>query len=352
MHTHDSTLFSAASDRGQGRTVAPVPADPAHKEPSSLDFIGEDFRHEACTARLVHFLRMALGSVAVLLVACGGGVAVTPGGAGNSGGSSSGSAGGSSSGSADGSDSGTGDAMSGEILGQLLITTEADQTQLLEVFSADLQPRPATSLACAGATATVGACCVFPPIPPIPTPLPGSGTGTANYGTNVGVLALLDTTSGTSIGSFDFGTQGYEGLPANYYTTRWQPGDILAVSATGDQIGAFTVSAPALSPPAVQFPSTIVATEDLKITWQPDPQADTMWIQILDEDEGSVDISCSAPDSDGTVTVDMSLFAAFKSGDLCQGAADRETVRYAQTPTGNVALKSFGYSETFSASVN
>jgi hypothetical protein len=290
---------------------------------------------------MMRSLRTALGPIAALLVACGGRVdlasSVSPGG----------------SGSATSSDSGAGGTVSDQIVGQLLVTTEAFGGQTLETFSADLQPLPTppTTFACPGATARVGACCVFPPVPPIPSPAHGSGTGTANVGTSAGMLALLDATSSANVGTFDFGTGGYGGLPANYYTTRWQPGDILNVSATGDQIGAFTASAPALSPPVVQFPSTIVATNDLRITWLPDQNAETMMLQILDNDAGSVDIACSVPDADGAVTVDASLFVAFKSGDHLQAAAHRETVRYAQVPTGRVALRSFGYSASFGASV-
>lgn len=318
---------------------------------------------------MMRVLRMALGPVAVLLVACGGTVNVTSGGPGGSSGtggaagSGGGSGGSSGRGDAGGSDSGTGSetgsdssadgASTGPIVGQLLLTTEAFGGQLLETFTADLQPLPppATSFSCPGATAIVGDCCLFPPIRPPPTPLPGSGTGTANYGSNAGVLALLDATSSATIGTFDFGSRGYAGLPANYYATRWNPGDILTVSATGDGIAAFTVSVPALSPPAVKFPSSIVLGKDMKVTWQPDPNADTVMVSILDDDAGSVEIACSAPDSDGAVTVDASLLAAFEPGDFCQESADRGTVRYAGTPMGRVALKSFGMSASSDATV-
>ena len=275
----------------------------------------------------------------VLLAGCGGAVEAIADGAGN----------------AAGADSGVEAEASGQILGQLLVTTEAFQGQLLETFTADLQPlpTPATtkSIDCPGATAVVGACCVFPPVRPVPSPVPGSGTGAGagSYGTSAGTLTLLDTTTSTSIGAFGFGSRGYEGLPANYYAARWQPGDILSVSATGDQIAAFTVSAPALSPPGVQFPASFVATEGLKLTWEPDANAETMMIQILDSDAGSVEIACGAPDVDGTVAVDASLFAAFKAGDLCQLTADRRVVRYAQLPAGRVALASFGYGASSSA---
>ncbi len=319
--------------------VAAVSADLAHEGRGlATSLVALAGMATAPRALMKRVRRVALGPIAVLLVACGGRLDATPSA--------------SPDGATSATDAGTVGAVSDALVGQLLVTTEAFDGQLLERFSADLQPLPApTPFACPGATARVGACCVFPPIPPIPSPAPGSGTGAANLGTNAGALALFDATSRTNVGTFDFGTGGYAGLPANYYATRWQPGDVLSVSAAGARIGAFTVSAPALSPPIVQLPPSLVATQDLKITWLPDPNAETMAIQIIDNDAGSVAIACSAPDSDGTFTVDASLFAAFKSGDLCEGAAYRETVRYAQTPTGRVALKSFGYGASFRASV-
>jgi hypothetical protein len=281
---------------------------------------------------------MALGAITVLLAACGGQVDASSGGSGGTAGSGS----------------RTGGKESQLLLGQLSVTTEAFEGKLLETFTANLQPLPnSATFSCPGATAIVGDCCVFPPIRPPPDPVPGKGpgTGAVNIGTSAGALALLDATTSASIGTFDFGTQGYAGLPAAYYATRWRPGDILTVNATGGQIPAFNVSAPALSPPIVQAPSTIVPTEDLKITWEPDPNADTLMIQIDDEDAGAIVLACSVPDSDGALTVDASLFASFKSGDTCQVTADRTTTRYAQTPAGRVELDSFGYSASAEASV-
>jgi hypothetical protein len=293
---------------------------------------------------------MAFGPTALLLLACGGAVDVVPGGS-SGGGSGSGSSGSGSGGGARASRNDRVGTASGEIQGQLLVTTETFQGSLLETFAADLQALPTStpssrwSWSCP-ATATVGACCVFPPIRPPPTQPPGSGTGAVDYGASAGALALLDVTSSATVDTFDFGSKGYQRLPASYYAARWQPGDVLSVSATGDQIGAFTVSAPALIPPVMQFPERIVAGKSFQITWQPDPNADTLMIQLLDVNAGSVVVACSAPDSDGTLTVDASLLSTFKSGDSCSGGADRETTRYAQTPTGRVAFRSFGYGES------
>lgn len=84
------------------------------------------------------------------------------------------------------------------------------------------------------------------------------------------------------------------------------------------------------------------------ITWQADPNADTMSV-VVDDDQGGI-VACSAPDAQGTVTMPASLFAAFRSGDRCQGSAERATTRYTQTPTGRVAFVTSGWT-SFDASV-
>ena len=259
--------------------------------------------------------RIAIGSIAVLLVACGG-VATSPvetDDAGSRSGSSesavgSGSA---SSGSTTGSGSG-----SGPLVGVLDIATEGFEGGLLETFDANLQPSPPTTETnpCPGATAIVGACCGYPPIIPPPTLLGGSGSGAVNYGTNAGTLSLVDLTSSADIATFEFGSKGYAGLPAAYYAARWQPGDTLQVSASGDQIGAFAASIPALLLPKVQFPATFSASQDLTVTWVPDPNAQEMVLQLDDEDARSIPVVCIVPASAASVTIDASLFAGFKSG--------------------------------------
>jgi hypothetical protein len=172
--------------------------------------------------------------------------------------------------------------------------------------------------------------------------LPGDGGRPATE-SSAGTLTLVDVTSNAPIGTLQYANGIYDALPVQYGTPRWHAGDILRVSAPGDQIGAFTVSVPALIPPVVQFPATLDATSDLTITWQPDPNADSMTITLLDSAAQGIEVVCVVPDAQATVTVDASLFAAFKSGDRCQETADRETVRYAKTSKGVVAFMSFGW---------
>jgi len=274
---------------------------------------------------------MALGLLAALHLACGGQVGTTPGG--------------------DGQHDSTGDAGTTTTTGgpqQIIGTLYADTASEVpsDRFDVQLQPAPPATAYCAGATATAGGCCYFAPTPPPPDPVPGSGGSVATEA-NAGPITLVDATSNASLGTFGFSGWGYMSLPMSAPDV-WHAGDLLSVSAAGAQIGAFRVSALALIPPAVQAPSSFAATEDMVITWQPDPNADTMSVTI-DDDVGGI-VACSAPDAQGTVTMPGSLLAAFRSGDRCEGSAERATTSYAQTPTGRVAFVTSGWT-TFDASV-
>jgi hypothetical protein len=280
-------------------------------------------------AVIMRLAPLLLGLLAVLPVACGGEVGGTGDGDGQH--EATGDA---------GTDSSTG--ASDAIVGRVYATTA---TAASDRFDVELQPVPAVNEFCAGATTTVGSCCYFAPTPPPPDPVPGTGTPATEA--SAGTITLLDDTSNTSIGTFSYAGGGYVSVPMDA-SDLWQPGDQLTVSAAGAQIGAFTVSAPALIPPSVQAPSSFAAAEGVQVTWQPDPNADTMSITIDDEDGGIV--ACSAPDAQGALTMDASLFASFRPGDRCEGSANRETVRYAQTPTGRVAFVTMGWA-TFEASV-
>lgn len=208
---------------------------------------------------------------------------------------------------------------------------------------------------CAGVAQTVGDCCYFPPSPLPGTQLPGSGSAVADQ--KAGVITLVDATSRVQIGTFNYVTDGY--YPDMEFTaTVWQPGDILTVRATGDQVSAFTVSAPALIPPVGQIPSSINLNQDFQITWQPDPNADIMNISISGQpgEVNSGEVNCTLPDANGSVTVATSLLAAaFQPGDASTvslgvslgRAAQRDT----QTSTGTVEFATRAYSASVQVSL-
>jgi hypothetical protein len=227
-------------------------------------------------------------------------------------------------------------------VGRVFVTTTAENGYAADRFDVNMQPFTPPASSCAGATTVVGTCCFFAPTPPPPTMLPSSDGGTPATEANAGTIQLVDTTKGSVIGTYQPGTGSYVGLPANYASGTWSPGDELIVSASGGEIGAFTVTGRALEPAFAILPLTVSLGQDLVVTWAPSPASDTMSIGLLDSST-SAQVSCTVPEAQGTVTIDASLFASFMAGQDCQVTAIREADTYAQTSTGRVELASFGW---------
>jgi hypothetical protein len=226
-----------------------------------------------------------------------------------------------------------------------------------QFFSASFVPAPESDAGLYYATCAVGACCSLPPSPPHPIGSPPPGCGSVVPDQNAGVIALVDTTSRAQIGTFPYvnfvasgGCGG--GYPLMGFTAPvWQPGDILTVRATGDQISAFTVSAPALMPPISQIPSSINLTQDFEITWEPDPNADIMNISISGGQSAGI-VYCTLPDAKGSVTVAASLLLeAFQLSDAITVSLGRVAQRDTQTSTGTVEFTTRADSATVQVSV-
>lgn len=230
------------------------------------------------------------------------------------------------------------------VIGQLIALTEsAADHHVYQRFDIDLQAVPTPEGMCDRATATVGSCCSFPPVMRPPTLPPGEGTATPVPATSAGTVTFADATTSSTIGTFDYQDVGYAHAPANYDGQVWRPGDELRVTATGAQVGAFTVSAPSLLLPAPQVPAQFTQGQDLAITWQPDANADTLLISILDGGSG-VSVACSASDAAGAVTVSGTLLAKLAPSTRLQGVAESWAARYAQTATGRLAFKTTAWS--------
>ena len=237
------------------------------------------------------------------------------------------------------------------IIGQVIALTESTGDSTLQRFDLDLQAISTPLLrTCDGATSKIGSCCYFGPVQRPPTQQSGSGTGTPVTESSAGAVTLTDATTNAPIQSFEYASGGYTPPHANYDQLIWQPGDTLRVDAAGADIGAFTVSAPALAVPSVQGPTTIPRAGELAFAWQPDTNAETVVLSFNDGDTGET-VVCSAPDSAGSLTLDASLFAAFPANARLGGMAQRWAYRYGQTPTGRVVFKSTAW-RMFDASTN
>jgi hypothetical protein len=185
-------------------------------------------------------------------------------------------------------------------------------------------PSPTGGVEDVGSPVTVGACTV-PPGFAIASPVPGD-EGTPNTAASAGTISFVDSTSQATLGTFTSSSAGYTPLVGASPTTRWAPGDMITVTATGGDVGAFSQTVPALALPSVDFPSTFSATASLTLTWTPDPNAQTMSF-VLDNGSDS-EIICQTPDSVGTVTVDSSLFASFSAGTVTLSATRSTKVTF------------------------
>lgn len=228
------------------------------------------------------------------------------------------------------------------IVGRVVVTTESANGQASDFFDVAMQPFTPPAGPCVGATSVVGACCFWGPTPPPPLQQIGSGTPPPATENSAGEIWVVDTTTGSAIGTFSPSNGGYAGLPATLAAGTWNPGDELTVSADGDQIGAFTIRGPALEPPSTAIlPATIALGHDLVVTWAPSPASDTMSIS-LSTGLSTAMVECTVPEAQGTVTIDASLFASFEAGVACQIGATREVQTFVQTASGRVELRSFG----------
>jgi hypothetical protein len=235
--------------------------------------------------------------------------------------------------------SGASGAAANDIVGRLFVTTDGTSSVDANRFEIDLQPfTPANP--CADADRIVGACCFFGPKPRPPTQ--GPGISMPSTEASAGSIELADATTSATIGTFTYAGGGYTPAFGIYAPGSWSPGDDLRITAAGDQIGAFTITAPALSPAQSILPAKVVRGSDLVVTWAPDAASESMSISLLDTLTGA-EVACKVPEQEGTVTIDASLFASFNAGPSCETAAIRETDRFVQTPEGRVELASLGW---------
>ena len=239
----------------------------------------------------------------------------------------------------------------GELSAQQYAGNPTEQDFIARFVTGPESDAEAADRTCAGAAQTVGYCCYFPPSPH-PGTQPFSDSGSQVVDQNAGVITLVDTTSKAQIGTFNYDHVN-DAYPSMEFTTPvWQPGDILTVRATGDQVSAFSVSAPALIPPIGQIPSSINLNQAFQITWQPDPNADIMNIWISDGQSVGKGVNCTLPDANGGVTVAASLFVAFQAGDASGVSLGRGAQRDTQTSTGTVEFTTRAYSANVQVSVN
>jgi hypothetical protein len=228
---------------------------------------------------------------------CGGGGGSTGTGSSSSSGGASTTGGSSSSGSASEPYSGSvtlGDGVTGakDVLAEFLATADA------------------SAVTCSG-----GATCCYTP----PPATSSSGGSLTTYG--AGTITVTD--SGSTIDSLTYSGGLY--VPSTTAPV-WNPGDSLTVSASGATVDAFTatVKAPGILAglaPALSFTSaiSIPLASNWSIAWTPDTASGEnviLSISAITSAEASAgDITCTVPDSAGTVSVPSALLGNFATGE-------------------------------------
>jgi hypothetical protein len=192
----------------------------------------------------------------------------------------------------------------------------------------------AEAAACAGGTQS-GSCCYEPP--------PSTSGGSLTF-YNAGTLTVTDGSATIGTDSFSTTTSDYGSLSS--ITTpafTWNPGDTLGVSAAGATLDSFnvTIKAPGAigtTTPAVSevSPVTVPLSADWPLSWTPDAtQSGETVILSLTDSKTNGGITCTVPDSSGTVSVPSALLGHFNSGD----SASVGVVRYAGNSVSSANTK-------------
>jgi hypothetical protein len=178
---------------------------------------------------------------------------------------------------------------------------------------------------CQGGTVS-GSCCYEPPV----TSLGDGGIPTLYAAGDISVTA-----SGAPIGTVSF-SSGHYALSSSPSTFSWKPGDLLGVSAAGSTVDRFSASVQApglisgLSPAlSLTSPIAITLASGWTVAWTKDTASGETMIVTVTPAGGPPrgEISCSVPDSAGTVSVPANLLANFAGASAARVIA----VRYAGT---------------------
>jgi hypothetical protein len=201
---------------------------------------------------------------------------------------------------------------------------------------------------CPASGTKVGDCCFVPPAKPTdagtpPTP-PDAGNITLTDGGST--LAMMDPAAGI-----------YTAV-TNPPTTAltWSPGDKLGVSATGHQVDAYTgmlatgallsgvtTSGGTATSTTFSDAMSINVTADFVVKWAEDTIAtgDNVTLVLTGSHGGASDgtITCYAPDSDKTVSVDKSLLANFSTtGETATASLSRSVISTATDANAKIYL--------------
>lgn len=167
--------------------------------------------------------------------------------------------------------------------------------------------------------------------------------GVAPITVSAGTIAI--DLGGAPLGRFGFAGIGYVPLSsAESDALAWNPGDTLAVSATGGQVVAFeaTIVAPpafASVTPDLEITSQVVVrlAQDFTVSWTPPAQAmGDVTLELFDPLGFYLD--CTAPDAAGSLTVPAAALGNFVAGDNGSVTLARSSTVQIQAGDSSVAV--------------
>ena len=165
------------------------------------------------------------------------------------------------------------------------------------------------------------------------------GCGTPSTAANAGTIKLVDTSKGTTLGSWTSQADW-----TTFANSPWVAGDTVTVMASGAEVPSFSISVPALSAPSIMLPASFSPNQNLALSWTPDRNAQTMVVTINATNQGD-SIICTPPDAAGTVVIEASLLANFGPGSFTIKSS-REYHAKVSDGAAQVAFRSYGSTET------
>jgi hypothetical protein len=160
-----------------------------------------------------------------------------------------------------------------------------------------------------------------------------------------------DTVSLNLYGTTELGRWGFvvkSGYPPAMNLSPWNPGDELTVSASGDQVHAFTGTLHVggalvgLTPSFFGGSLAIDRTKDLVVSWTPEDAGEDVSLYLT---QGlGLNCFCAVADSAGSLTVDTGVLSQFTPSEDAglEGAITVERLRITPVHTDNATIDLVG----------
>jgi hypothetical protein len=171
--------------------------------------------------------------------------------------------------------------------------------------------------ACAGASNESGDCCCVPS-EGLPAGSPDAAIITIRSEGGASTLTTLSPSATAKYGLSDLGGATPPGDYSSVDSQSWNPGDVLSVSATGDEVHPFSgtlqtgVLLSGVTPAIGPGPVIVDRGKDLEVAWTPEGGGSHATV-LLELDQAPLSCYCTALDSAAKVTMSSTLVALFET---------------------------------------